>query len=152
MSFLEYAARFIAIGFIAGSVVHLGEGTNVWDIAVLCIGLILFLWTSIKSASREEFDTLAHRMRFIGISFLLAVGIGMASGGFQHFVDTPEYSSLLIPIGLLIGYGAYELSHNRKIGLRKVCVIILCALITGYFMNWLGHILVDIGLVVPHSH
>jgi hypothetical protein len=152
MSYFEYASRFIAIGFIAGSIVHLGEGVNVWDISVLIIGIALFLWTSVRSASGEQFDTPAHRARFIGFSFLLAVGIGMASGGFQHFVDTPEYSAILIPSGLLVGYVAYEASQGRKLAAQRIMMLVLGAACFGFVMNWIGHIFVDLGLAAPHVH
>jgi hypothetical protein len=152
MPFHEYAAKFIAIGFIAGSIVHLGEGVNLWDILVLALGIVLFLWTSVKSAALTDFDTPLHRIRFIALSFLLAVGIGMASGGFQHFTDTPEYSAVLIPVGLLIGYMAYERTQGKTLGVRRIISIVAGALVLGLFMNWLGHVLVDFDLAVPHTH
>jgi len=49
--YLVFVGMFIGAGFISGSIVHLGEGINPWDISILVIGVILFL----VSTSIQEF-------------------------------------------------------------------------------------------------
>ena len=105
--FIRFIALFIGTGFIAGSIVHFGEGVTIWDVSVLIIGIILFITASYV----DKYDTHASSPQsfalFIVQSLLLAIGIGMASGGTQHFVDTPTYAAVLIPLGLWIGLYAF---------------------------------------------
>ncbi len=109
ISFFRFIALFLGTGFIAGSIVHLGEGVNVWDVSILSLGVLLFVTGSFA----QERASGSHNIRRHGIvqffilSFLLSVGIGMASGGMQHFVDTPSYSAVLIPLGFTLGFLAY---------------------------------------------
>lgn len=41
-------------------------------------------------------------VKLIIFSILLAVGVGMISGGVQHFDEVPVYASRLIPLGILL--------------------------------------------------
>lgn len=119
--FITFALLFIGAGFISGSIVHLGEGLNPWDISILTTGVILFMIGSYvqeilyNGKSFKEKDTLL----FLFFSLLLSLGIGMVSGGTQHYVDTPSYSSYLIPIGILIGMFAFVLKTNINLTRRE---------------------------------
>jgi hypothetical protein len=115
--FFAFAALFIGTGFISGSIVHLGEGVNAWDLSVLGTGVLLFtLGSCIQEAVfngrslREE-----GMLKFLFTSLVLSIGIGMASGGMQHFADTPSYSAVLIPVGLAIGMVAFVFKQNVEI-------------------------------------
>jgi hypothetical protein len=108
-SFLRFITLFIGTGFVAGSIVHLGEGVNPWDVSLLCMGIVLFIVGSLlQERAHGSPNIQAHGLlRFLMLSLLLSVGIGMASGGMQHFVDTPAYAALLIPAGFALGFLAY---------------------------------------------
>ncbi|WP_147363263.1 hypothetical protein [Deinococcus sp. RM] len=41
------------------------------------------------------------------MSFVLSVGIGMVTGGVQHFLDNPAYSAALISAGLILALLAF---------------------------------------------
>lgn len=43
----------------------------------------------------------------IGASLLLSFGIGMLSGGLQHFDDFPARGAVLVPLGITVSFVAY---------------------------------------------
>jgi MFS family permease len=145
--YLVFIGMFVGAGFIAGSIVHLGEGINPWDISILIIGIVLFL----ASTSVQEFVfnkrsiKEAGVLKFLLYSLVLSLGVGMASGGTQHFVDTPGYSSYLIPIGLGLGMIAFLLKEKevftRKKWLQIISVIIISVIMLVWFLGQIGNIL-----------
>ncbi|UUU44306.1 hypothetical protein [Streptomyces sp. NBC_00162] len=46
-------------------------------------------------------------MVVIGSSLLLSFGIGMLSGGLQHFDDFPARGAVLVPAGIVVSFIAY---------------------------------------------
>lgn len=112
--FLTFIALFIGTGFVSGSIVHMGEGVNAWDLSLLAIGAILFVSGSVFQDVQQGMKRIRGEgiFLFLLLSLLLSIGIGMASGGMQHFVDTPSYSAMLIPLGLGIGFIAFVLKER----------------------------------------
>lgn len=115
--YLSFVGMFVGAGFISGSIVHLGEGINPWDVTVLIVGVLFFLagtcvqeFVFNKKSLNESGVAL-----FILYSIVLSIAVGMASGGIQHFVDTPTYSSYLVPIGLGLGVIAFFLKENHRL-------------------------------------
>jgi len=112
--FLTFVMMFLGAGFISGGIVHLGEGANMWDISLLITGILFFIIGSYvqeiiyNKKSLKEGGT----VKFLFFSLLLSLGVGMVSGGIQHFVDTPTYSAYLIPIGIFLGVMAYTFKNN----------------------------------------
>lgn len=48
----------------------------------------------------------------VAASLALSFGIGMLSGGLQHFEDFPERAAMLIPFGLALSFVSYVLRHR----------------------------------------
>jgi FtsP/CotA-like multicopper oxidase with cupredoxin domain len=126
--FIRFVSLFIGTGFIAGSIVHFGEGVTVWDVSVLIIGILLFVSASFVEKYNKQISNPIGFSLFIVQSLLLAIGIGMASGGTQHFVDTPTYASVLIPLGLWIGLFAFL--WREKIQLTNIKWITIIGIAT----------------------
>ena len=68
--------------------------------------------------------------RLIAASLVLSLGIGMLSGGIQHFRDFPERAAVLIPVGVVLSFLAYVARNGRTpmrtvIGWRGASVIAL---------------------------
>lgn len=124
--FITFIALFIGTGFVSGSIVHMGEGINAWDVSLLVIGAILFVAGSVF----QDIQQGMKRIRgegiglFLLLSLLLSIGIGMASGGMQHFVDTPSYSAILIPLGLGIGLIAFVLKERIPLTPKQWAIIV----------------------------
>lgn len=129
--FFTFAALFIGTGFISGSIVHLGEGVNVWDLSVLGMGVLLF--TTGSYIQETVFNGKSLRdggmISFLFTSLILSLGIGMASGGMQHFSDTPSYSAILIPVGLAIGIIAFAFKQKIEIPSAHFKIFAACTLV-----------------------
>lgn len=157
--FSTFLAMFVGAGFISGGIVHLGEGLNVWDVSLLLTGIGLFVVGSYVQEALFNKKNLKEEgvVPFLFYSLLLSIGVGMASGGIQHFVDTPAYSTYLIPLGLALGVIAFVLKQNYRLSSSQWAVL-LSAATAGALV--LGIALRGIGTVLPqewrqqhgHSH
>jgi uncharacterized protein (DUF305 family) len=128
--FSVYTALFVGAGFISGAVVHY----PVAPLRNLIIGIIGAILFSIGSTINEALYNKKNLreegvVKFILFSLLLSFGIGMASGGTQHFFDTPVYASILIPAGLLIGIIAFILQRNIQLSETVMTGILLFAIV-----------------------
>ncbi|GAQ23388.1 hypothetical protein DEIGR_200243 [Deinococcus grandis] len=109
---LPFLAAFLTLAstsFIAGGIVHLGLGEHVpYDLGLAVLGVVCFTAVNdlqefvLRRAARP-----ANLPRFLLVSFVLPVGIGMVTGGVQHFLDNPAYSAALIPAGLVLALLAF---------------------------------------------
>jgi uncharacterized protein (DUF305 family) len=139
--FLVYTAMFLGAGFISGAVVHFPVAPT-RNLIIGGIGAILFAIGATVNESIFNKKNLRDEgvVKFVLFSLLLSFGIGMVSGGSQHFFDTPEYASYLIPAGLLIGLVAFILQRNIHFtkavitGLAVVAVLIIAPL--GLALNY----------------
>ena len=148
--FIRFVSLFIGTGFIAGSIVHFGEGVTVWDTTVLIIGIVLFVSASFveeRRKKRAEFSTAEFGL-FIVQSLFLAIGIGMASGGTQHFIDTPGYAAVLIPLGLWVGLLTFFWKEKLNLSLLKWCLVVIVSFVTATVLWW-G--LIQFNRVLPDS-
>jgi uncharacterized protein (DUF305 family) len=69
-------------------------------------------------------------------SLLLSIGIGMISGGVQHFTDFPLYSSYLIPLGLVLSFVAFLLKGNYMIKAKIWSGLFVGAIIISTIFNF----------------
>lgn len=124
--FLTFIALFIGTGFVSGSIVHMGEGINPWDVSLLAIGAVLFVLGSVFQDIQQGMTRIRGEgiLLFLLLSLVLSIGIGMASGGMQHFVDTPAYSAILIPLGLGIGLVAFILKERMSLTAKEWAVMV----------------------------
>ncbi len=126
-AFTSHLLRYVGIGLISGSIVHIGTlGGGVTRYAVLItLGVTAFVAGTILEKGRG-----AITPSFIIISVLLSIGVGMVSGGTQHYLDGPVYASFLLPLGLLLGYLMFVLREDKKeLKLQKVVIASISALL-----------------------
>jgi uncharacterized protein (DUF305 family) len=69
-------------------------------------------------------------IRFLLSALGLSLGVGMISGGLQHFVDFPKYSTFLIPVGFLVSIVFFILKFGLKPFSRFIPIICVSALIS----------------------
>jgi uncharacterized protein (DUF305 family) len=133
LNYLSYLSLFIGTGFISGAIVHSGKFSDIPKyIAIGVLGVFLFAIGSLT----QEILSGKHSMnkleaaKFFLFSLFLSIGIGMISGGFQHFTDFPAYSSFLIPIGFILSWCAFlfknNIGFNPKIIATTVGILVLC--------------------------
>jgi len=142
--FLAFITLFLGTGFVSGSIVHLGEGLNPWDFSLLAVGVVLFVAGSVAQDVRQGGRRLKEEgiFLFLFLSLILSIGIGMASGGMQHFDDTPAYSAILIPLGIGIGLIAFILKERVVISKREWILLLpstaISMLLLGMYLKFAG--------------
>lgn len=157
LPFFTFIALFIGTGFVSGSIVHMGEGVNTWDASLLIIGVVLFVSGSVAQDVQQGMKRMKGEgiALFLLLSLLLSIGIGMASGGMQHFVDTPSYSAVLIPLGLGIGFLAFILKERLPLSVTEWALIVpavgLCVILFIVVLRTVGSALPET-LRQDHHH
>lgn len=130
-SYFSYLILFVGSAFISGAIVHSGNVAEVAKYAVIGVaGVSLFIAGSFIQEFILNKENLKEEgiVKFFFFSLLLSIGIGMISGGTQHYSDFPTYSSYLIPLGLVLSLIAYLLKNNYYITSK------LWATIVGVFL------------------
>lgn len=108
--FASYVLRYVGVGLISGSLVHAGTlGGDVTRYIVLVIlGIISFIIGTLLEKRKESIT-----VQFIAVSVALSLGVGMISGGTQHYLDGPRFASFLISVGLLLGYTMFLVREGK---------------------------------------
>ncbi|MCY0933953.1 hypothetical protein [Streptomyces sp. H34-S4] len=132
--YLGYVGYFVGAGLISGAVVHHPLDPARYT-RIALYGVLVFLAATVVN------DFLLTRERpgpsrmavVIGASLMLSFGIGMLSGGLQHFDDFPARATVLVPAGLLLSFIAYVIKDadtpwQRIFGLVGLTVLVAAAL------------------------
>ncbi|KQV04450.1 MULTISPECIES: hypothetical protein [unclassified Kitasatospora] len=152
--YLGYVGYFVGTGLISGAVVHHPLDPARYTVIGLA-GAALFLVAALAAELRRPGRTSVGRLLLVlGSSLALSFGIGMLSGGLQHFEDFPARAAALIPSGLLLSFLAYTVKEadrpvRRILGLPGLVVLVAAVLAYGG-LNRLAA-----GMAVPadgHSH
>ncbi|MFE6836694.1 hypothetical protein ACFVFI_17915 [Streptomyces sp. NPDC057705] len=106
--YLGYVGYFVGAGLISGAVVHHPLDPDRYT-RIALYGALVFLAATVLNEfllTRER-PGLPRVLVVIGSSLLLSFGIGMLSGGLQHFDDFPARGAVLVPAGLVVSFIAY---------------------------------------------
>lgn len=129
-AFISHVLRYVGVGLISGSVVHagtLGGGSLKYAVLIL-LGVITFVVGTIMEERKKSERSL---LKYVLISVVLSLGVGMVSGGTQHYLDGPFYASFLIPIGLGVGYVAFIFrDYKSKVNLKRMVGIVLFTVVS----------------------
>lgn len=145
--YLNYMALFIGAGFLSGSIVHIPLNPIKFGFIGL-IGVALFVSSTVVKNSRSRSlnpATKTSLLKLIGYSSVLAIGVGMISGGIQHFSEFPDYLKVIIPIGVALSIIGYILtqgitlntSQKLKIASAIFVVTAIVAMSLGAYSNQL---------------
>jgi hypothetical protein len=141
--YIGYIGYFVGAGLISGAVVHHPLDPARYSV-IAAAGVVLFLFATVLN----EF-VLAHTRpaavqmaRIVAASLLLSFGIGMVSGGLQHFTDFPARSAVLVPVGIVVSFAAFVVRHaadrwRQAVGLPTVLILAL-ALLAFAILNYLA--------------
>lgn len=113
--YIGYVLYFVGAGLISGAVVHHPlDPARYTKIAV--IGVLVFLAATVVNEFLLATDRPALRRAIlvIGASLLLSFGIGMLSGGLQHFEDFPDRGAVLVPLGITVSFVAFVLKDAHS--------------------------------------
>uniref|UniRef100_A0AAU2JJ86 Uncharacterized protein n=1 Tax=Streptomyces sp. NBC_00049 TaxID=2903617 RepID=A0AAU2JJ86_9ACTN len=106
--YLGYVGYFVGAGLISGAVVHHPLDPDRYT-RIAGYGALVFLAATVLNEfllTRERPGP-ARMLIVIGSSLLLSFGIGMLSGGLQHFDDFPARGAVLVPAGIVVSFIAY---------------------------------------------
>ncbi|GAA4930318.1 hypothetical protein ACFPM3_24175 [Streptomyces coeruleoprunus] len=132
--FLGYVGYYVGAGLISGAVVHHPMDPTRYSL-IAGAGVLVFLVATFLNeiVLASEKPDLAKTLRVLGASTMLSFGLGMLSGGMQHFADLPDRCAVLIPLGLVLAFVAYVLKEDktpwrRVFGLMGLTVLVVAAL------------------------
>jgi uncharacterized protein (DUF305 family) len=125
LPYFVYLMYFLGVGFLGGAIVHFPVNPNLYGI-IGAVGAIIF---TIASTLNEWITNKRHVLqegviKIILYSLILSIGLGMISGGIQHFVDFPVYASYLVPGGFIISLIGYVLSKEIKLDMNHKLLLI----------------------------
>jgi hypothetical protein len=118
--YLVYVVYFLGVGMTSSGIVLMPFNPIRYAI-ILATGLCLFSTGTFINEfiiDRKQMSVLKI-LKLVIVSLLLAIGIGMISGGISHFKESPIYASYLIPLGFIISIisffikNAYILSKKQ---------------------------------------
>lgn len=118
--YIVYVMFFLGMGLISGGIVHMPLDPQK-NMIVLAIGMGVFVIASLlnETVIDKKDLSLISTIRLVAFSLLLSVGIGMISGGIQHFEDVLDYAGYLIPGGILISLIGFLFKNSIKLGAKK---------------------------------
>jgi hypothetical protein len=126
----RYLGYFVGAGLISGAVVHHPLDPDRYT-RITGYGVLVFLAATALNefALARNKPTLPRTLVVMGASLLLSFGIGMLSGGLQHFEDFPTRAAVLIPAGIALSFVAYvikdeDTSWQRIFGLAGLAVLV----------------------------
>lgn len=148
---------FVGAGLISGAVVHHPlDPARYTKIAVM--GVLVFLAATVVNEFLLATDRPALRraVLIVAASLLLSFGIGMLSGGLQHFEDFPDRGAVLVPLGITLSFIAFVLKDAESSWRRIFGPLGLAVLLTAA-VSFFGLRAVADGLGEPsgesgHSH
>ncbi|MFI1721924.1 hypothetical protein [Streptomyces sp. NPDC020489] len=131
--YIGYVLYFVGAGLISGAVVHHPlDPARYTKIAV--VGVLVFLAATVVNEFLLATDRPALRraVLIIAASLMLSFGIGMLSGGLQHFEDFPDRGAVLVPLGITVSFIAFvlkdaESSWRRIFGPLGLAVLLTAA-------------------------
>ncbi|MFE4632019.1 hypothetical protein ACFRJ1_01400 [Streptomyces sp. NPDC056773] len=132
--YLGYVGYFVGAGLISGAVVHHPLDPDRYT-RIAVYGALVFLCATVLNefVLTRERPGMPRLLLVMGASLLLSFGIGMLSGGLQHFDDFPARGAVLVPAGLVVSFVAYVIKDadtpvRRIFGLVGLAVLVTAAL------------------------
>jgi uncharacterized cupredoxin-like copper-binding protein len=111
---LATLSKYAGISFIAGAVNH-GMFSEQRSLLTAAVGVCFYLigaYLEKRSASLGE----KSWGDLLGFGIVASIGLGFFTGGLQHFPDSPERSSWVVPLGFFLSVVAlYFLEGKGKI-------------------------------------
>ncbi len=155
--YLGYVGYFVGAGLISGAVVHHPLDPDRYT-RIAGYGVLVFLAATLLNEYilAEEKPALPRMVQVMGASLLLSFGIGMLSGGLQHFDDFPARGAMLVPLGVTVSFVAYVLKDEESTW-RRIFSLPGLAVLLVVIISFLGLRYVASTMEVPadgggHSH
>ncbi|MGY5080921.1 hypothetical protein ACWIGX_28155 [Streptomyces nigrescens] len=110
--YLGYVGYFVGAGLISGALVHHPLDPARYT-RIAGYGVLVFLAATVLNdvILKRDRPSWPRTLFVLGASLMLSFGIGMLSGGLQHFEDFPDRAAFLVPLGLAVSFVAYTLKE-----------------------------------------
>jgi len=130
LPYIGYVMYFLGTGLISGAIVHLPLAPERYTI-IMAAGIVLFIAASFVNELLIEKKklNLADAVRITVFSLLISLGIGMISGGIQHFRETAHYAATLIPLGIALSLFSFIYKQNIRLSISQLGMILLICLL-----------------------
>lgn len=125
LPYITYLMYFLGVGFLSGAIVHYPVNPSLYGVIgaagaiIFTIASILNEWVTNKRHLLQE-----GVLKIVLYSLILSIGLGMISGGIQHFVDFPIYASYLVPAGFVISLLGYILNKEIKLDAQHKLILV----------------------------
>lgn len=128
--YFSYLSMFLGMGLISGSIVHAAQpDMRSYALALMAVGAALFAFGSYLNEVLFKTGILGDNvLKYVLVSLLLAIGIGMVSGAAQHFYDTPLFASYSAPIGVFISSLAFAIRQGYVLHRKSWLMMIVAGL------------------------
>ena len=136
--YLGYVLNFVGAGMVSGGVVHYPLNESFYG-ALSITGAFVFTIGAIVTelVNGRRLGNALRVVFLVTTSLMLSFGIGMLSGGIQHFTDFPDRATVLIPAGLTLSFIAFCFKNEtlRKGLIKKSLVggLVVVAISTGAY-------------------
>ncbi|MFZ5826392.1 MAG: hypothetical protein ACOY94_19030 [Bacillota bacterium] len=156
LPYLTYLSLFLGMGLISGAIVHMPVDPVRYTI-IMVVGAVMFGFASfVNDLAGKDRLTAAIVARSLFFALLLSMGIGMISGGVQHFSDNPGYSASLIPAGFGLSLFAFILKNEVKLSVKRIYGIVLIFLALAvplkFTLDYVAHNIVGESDSHGHGH
>lgn len=138
--YLVYVLLFVGAGMVSGGVVHYPLNEGFYGILAV-LGGFVFVTGSLANEllSERGLPKAGALFSLIVTSLVLSFGIGMLSGGIQHFTDFPSRAAKLVPLGITLSFIAFCFKANllNKLAIKKLSlagVVILGTAMSSLFV------------------
>ncbi len=128
--YIVYVMFFLGMGLTSGSIVHMPLDPHKYTI-VLFVGMGVFVIASLlnETVIDKKHLSFLSTVRLVIFSLFLSVGIGMISGGIQHFEDVLDYAGYLIPGGIMLSLIGFLFKNNIKLHIKAAVPIFTVVLV-----------------------
>ena len=129
--YFSYLTMFLGMGLISGSIVHAAQpDMRAYALGLMAIGAVLFAFGSYLNEVLFKTGILGDSvLKYVSVSLLLALGIGMVSGAAQHFYDTPVFASYIAPIGIFVSSLAFAIRQGYVLHRRNWVFMIMLGVV-----------------------
>lgn len=136
LSHISTLCKYTGISFTAGAITH-GAFSEQRSLITAAIGIAIYLLGGVleKVAHPDKEHSWAN---LLAIGVVASIGLGFFTGGLQHFPDSPERSSWVVPVGFVMSLIAIYLMEGKAVlksagSLKKIVIygVLSSILITG---------------------
>lgn len=148
--YLSYLLMFLGMGLISGSIVHAAqEDIRQYALVLMGVGAVMFALGSYLNEVLFKTGILGDDiLKYVLLSLLLAIGIGMVSGSMQHFFDTPIFASYIAPIGIFLSSLTFAIRQGYVLHRKNWVFLIVLGLV---FASLLHVVLLTYARTLPVS-